>query len=74
MGSAPTRLRCYRPIVNDAVKDEYDFPKGERGKLYRPDGTLKAFLTPRAQARGVSLSQLVNTLVKKDTELIEAAK
>jgi hypothetical protein len=31
-----------------------------------------AFLTARAEARGVSLSELVNALPKKDSELIEA--
>jgi hypothetical protein len=32
------------------------------------------YLTARAQARGVTLSELVNTLLKKDIELIEAAE
>ena len=32
------------------------------------------FLTARAKARGVTLNELVNTLLKKDIELIEAAK
>jgi hypothetical protein len=66
------------------MKDEYDFSKGERGKFYRPDAVLnppvhidpevRAFLTARAQARGVSLSDLINALLKKDIELIEAAE
>ncbi len=66
------------------MKDEYDFSKAERGRFYRPDAVLVppvhlepdvlAFLTPRAQARGVSLSDLVNALLKKDIELIEAAE
>jgi hypothetical protein len=68
----------------DDMKDEYDFSKAERGKFYRGDATLVppvhldpevlAFLTARAQARGVSLSELVNALLKKDIELIEAAE
>ena len=33
-----------------------------------------AFLTARAEARGVSLSELVNALLKKDIELIETAE
>jgi hypothetical protein len=66
------------------MKDEYDFSKAERGRFYRPDAVLVppvhldpevlAFLTARAEARGVSLSELVNALLKKDIELIEAAE
>jgi len=66
------------------MKDEYDFSKGERGRFYRPNAVLVppvhldpevlAFLSARAEARGVSLSELVNALLKKDIELIEAAE
>lgn len=66
------------------MKDEYDFSKAERGKFYRPDAVLVppvhldpevlAFLTARAAARGMPLSELVNALLKKDIELIEAAE
>jgi hypothetical protein len=66
------------------MKDEYDFSKAERGKFYRSDAVLMppvhldpevlAFLSARAEARGVSLSELVNALLKKDIELIEAAE
>jgi hypothetical protein len=66
------------------MKDEYDFSRGQRGKFYRPDAVLVppvhldpevlAFLAARAEARGVSLSELVNALLKKDIELIEAAE
>jgi hypothetical protein len=66
------------------MKDEYDFSNAERGRFYRPDAVMVppvhlepevlAFLTARAQARGVSLSELVNALLKKDIELIEAAE
>jgi hypothetical protein len=66
------------------VRDEYDFSKAERGRFYRADAALVppvhleadvlAFLTARAEARGVSLSELVNALLKKDIELIEAAE
>jgi hypothetical protein len=64
------------------MRDEYDFSKAERGRFNRPNAVLPpihldpevlAFLTKRAEARGVSLSELVNTLLKKDIELIEAA-
>ena len=66
------------------MKDEYDFAKGERSKFHRPGAVLSppvhldpeilAFLTARAEARGISLSELVNALLKKDIELIEAAE
>ncbi len=69
--------------ANRTMQDEYDFSPAQRGKFYRkgagvvppvhlePD-VLKYFQA-RAEARGTSLSQLVNQLLKKDIELIEAA-
>jgi uncharacterized DUF497 family protein len=69
---------------SDEMRDEYDFSRAERGKFHRPNAVLApainldpevlAFLTVRAQARGLSLDELVNTLLKKDIELIEAAE
>jgi hypothetical protein len=69
---------------SDDIRDEYDFSKAERGKFHRPGASLAApldldpqvlaFLTARAEARGVSLSELVNALLRKDIELIEAAE
>ena len=66
------------------MKDEYNFSKAERGRFYRKDAVLVppvrlepevlAFLTARAQARGIRLNELVNELLKKDIELIEAAE
>lgn len=66
------------------MKDEYDFSEAVRGKFYRPDAEIvlpvhlesdvQAFLTARADAKGIPLSQLVNDLLKKDIELIEAAE
>jgi hypothetical protein len=60
------------------MKDEYDLSKGERGRFRRPgavlvppvhlDPEVLAFLAVRAEARGVSLSELVNALLKKDIE------
>jgi hypothetical protein len=68
----------------DPMKDEYDFSTAERGKFYRKDARLVPpvhldpevldYLTARASAQGVSLSSLVNTLLRKDIELIDAAK
>lgn len=65
------------------MKDEYDFSKAERGKFYHPNLRLIPpvrlepevldFLATRAQARGTTVNQLVNQLLRKDMELIEAA-
>ena len=64
------------------MKDEYDFSNAERGKFYRKDAALVPpvhldpevldYLAARAEARGTSLSALVNELLRKDIELIEA--
>jgi hypothetical protein len=66
------------------MKDEYDFSNAPRGRFYRQDVVLAppvhldpevlAFLTARAAARGIPLNDLVNALLKKDMELIEAAE
>jgi len=66
------------------MKDEYDFTKAERGKFFRRDAQLippvhldpevLSYLAARAEAHGTSLNDLVNELLKKDIELIEAAR
>jgi hypothetical protein len=66
------------------MKDQYDFSKGERGKFHRPDLTLippvhldpeiRDYLAERAKAKGITLTSLVNLILKKDIELIESAK
>ncbi len=66
------------------MKDEYDFSKAERGRFFRQDAILAppvhlepevlAFLSARAEARGMPLNELINALLKKDIELIEAAE
>jgi len=68
----------------DLVKDEYDFSGAERRKFFRKGAHLVPpvhlepevldYLAQRAAARGVSLSSLVNTLLKNDIELINAGK
>lgn len=65
------------------MKDEYDFSTAERGKFYRPNLRLIPpvrlepevldFLAIRASQRGTTVNQLVNQLLKKDMELIQAA-
>ncbi len=66
------------------MRDEYDFSKSERGRFHRPDAVLNPpvhldsevleFLAARAKARGLSLSELVNALLRKDIESIEAGE
>jgi predicted HicB family RNase H-like nuclease len=71
------------PSAGD-MKNEYDFTGAVRGKFYRKDAELIPpvhlepevlnYLRARAEARGTSLNKLVNELLKKDIELIEAAR
>ena len=66
----------------NTMKDEYDFTNAQRGKFYKPDVRLIPpvrlepqvldFLAKRAEATGTTLNALLNTLLKKDIELIEA--
>jgi hypothetical protein len=66
------------------MNDEYDFANVEGGRFYRQDAILAPpvhldedvlhFLTARARARGMSLNALVNALLRKDIELINAAE
>ncbi len=66
------------------MKREYDFPKGERGKFYRPDAKFNipiyldkdilTYLTEKARAKGVEVSQLINEILRKDIDLVEAVK
>jgi hypothetical protein len=68
----------------DDMRDEYDFSNAEPGKFHRSNALLAppldlapevlAFLIARVEARGITLSELVNVLLKKDIELIEAAE
>ena len=65
------------------MNDEYYFSKGVRGKFFRPNLRLIPplrlepevldFLVTRAEARGTTVNQLVNQLLKNDIELIRAA-
>lgn len=66
------------------MKQRYDFSEGERGKFYKPnavfrlpvylDEKVERYLAAKAEAKGVELSELVNELLKKDIELIEAGR
>lgn len=66
------------------MKAEYDFSKGVRGKFYRPgvqlqlpvylDDEVLVYLKERAKSKGVEVNRLVNDMLKRDIELIEAVK
>ena len=69
---------------DDDMPAEIDFSKGTRGKFFKPGARLDlpvyleaevhAYLAARAKGRGIEVGQLVNELLKKDIELIEAAR
>ena len=69
---------------DDDMPAEIDFSKGVRGKFFKPGARMKlpvyleidvqTYLAARAKARGIDVEQLVNELLKKDIELIEAAR
>ena len=65
------------------MQREYDFSGATRGNFYRKGAVLVppvhlepkvlAYLQARATAKGMTLNELVNALLKKDIELLEAA-
>ena len=65
------------------MKREYDFSDAVRGKFFRTDAMLVPpvhldrevldHLQARAVAKGTTLNELVNALLKKDIELIKTA-
>lgn len=69
---------------DDEMPAEVDFSNGTRGKFFRPgarislpvylEAEVQDYLAARARARGIEVGQLVNELLKKDIELIEAAR
>jgi hypothetical protein len=64
------------------MKEHYDFSKGVRGKFYNAnavfelpvylDEQVQGYLSAKAQAKGIDLSALVNDLLKREIELVEA--
>jgi hypothetical protein len=66
------------------MKGKYDFSSATRGKFFRQGARLVPpvhlepqvldYLAALASARAVSLSSLVNTLIEKNIELIDAGK
>jgi hypothetical protein len=66
------------------MENEHDFSKGERGKFHRKDAVLelpiyldpkvREYLAAHAKTKGIEVEQLVNDLLKRDIDRIEAAK
>ena len=66
------------------MKEKYDFSKGPRGRFYNSDAVFKEpvyldeeiqnYLTACANSQGIELSELVNRLLRKDIERIEAGQ
>lgn len=69
---------------DDDLPAEIDFSQGRRGQFYQLQARLnlrmyletevEAYLAARAKAKSVEVGQFVNELLKKDIELIEAAR
>lgn len=69
--------------ANEDMPEEIDFSGAQRGKFFVEgavlrlplylDADIQSYLTARADAKGISFDRLVNDLLKKDIELIEAA-
>jgi uncharacterized protein len=79
-----TQYESGRSAIGEPMKDEYDFSNATRGKFFRKDAVLdlpvyleppvRDYLTARAKARGVEVNELVNDLLKRNIDLIEAGK
>jgi hypothetical protein len=64
------------------MKDHYDFSKGVRGKFYHPNAVfttpvylneqVQTYLSAKADAKGIDLSDLVNDLLTREIEMIQA--
>ncbi len=66
------------------MKRQYDFKGAPRGKFYKPNAVLQipiyldegvqSYLSTSADKKGISLSELVNDLLKREIAIIEAVK
>ena len=62
------------------MKKEYDFSKAEKGKFYRPDASFSVpiyldkkvskFYSKVAEENKIMISELVNTVLMKEMEII----
>ena len=66
------------------MKPEYDFSKAVRGKFFKPDAEprlpvyldadVQTYLSVRAADKGIPLGEMVNTLLKREIQIIESVK
>jgi hypothetical protein len=64
------------------MKKEYEFSKAEQGKFYRPiekleipiylDKEIKEFFSNKASAKELDLDKVVNTILRKEMEILKA--
>ncbi len=64
------------------MKEEYDFSKAEQGKFYRPideleipvylDKDVEKFFYQRAAGRDIDLKQVIDTILRKEMDLLKA--
>jgi hypothetical protein len=64
------------------MKEEYDFSKAEQGKFYRPideleipvylDKDVEKFFYQRAAGRDIDLKQVIDTILRKEMDLLRA--
>lgn len=81
---SPMTIMGMPASTDDDMPAEIDFSKGTRGQFFKPgasvhhpvylDAEVHAYLSARATAKGIDMGQLVNELLKKDIELIEAVR
>jgi hypothetical protein len=56
------------------MKDHYDFGKAVFKLPVYLDEQVQDYLSAKAEAKGIDLSDLVNDLLKREIEIIEAVK
>jgi len=64
------------------MKKEYDFSKAEQGKFYRPideleipvylDKDVEKFFYQKAAGRDIDLKEVVDTILRKEMDLLRA--
>jgi hypothetical protein len=64
------------------MKEEYDFSRAEQGKFYRPideleipiylDKDVEKFFYQRAAGRDIDLKQIIDTILRKEMDLLRA--
>jgi hypothetical protein len=74
------RTRLFRKFRRETMKKKYDFSKGVKGKFYVPKEEIllplylnkknQDFYLKLAKQKNITLSDLINSLLSKDKEII----